>query len=264
MNSKNEVVDGSEPTRNSDHESKIVLDDITKRFGRVVAVDGVSLEIAENEIFALIGDNGAGKSTLMNILSGRYQPTSGNIYYDGTEMKFSNPGDAREHGIETVYQDLALMNDLDVAQNIYLGNFPHRGIGPLSVIDWNHVYEETERIMSETLDQDFDIRAEVSFLSGGQRQLVAIGRAIAFEPEALILDEPTSALSIDATELVHNTVRRVKREGYTQIIISHNIDEVVEIADRIGVLHQGTIADVVEPDDIERENLNSLITDGQY
>lgn len=263
MNAKDVVTDDSESNTQPER-GKIVMDDITKHFGRVVAIDSVSLEVRENEIFALIGDNGAGKSTLMNILSGRHQPTSGQIYYNGREMDFSNPGDAREQGIETVYQDLALMNDLDVARNIYLGNFPHRGIGPLDIIDWNLVYKETERIMSEILNQDLDIEAEVSFLSGGQRQLVAIGRAIAFEPDVLILDEPTSALSIDATALVHETVERVKQEGYTQIIISHNIDEVVEIADRIGVLHQGAIADIVKPNEIDREDLNSLIIDGQY
>lgn len=242
--------------------AKIRAEDVTKKFGRIIAVDDVTLDIQAEEIFALVGDNGAGKSTLMNILSGVHEPSQGTVCIDGEEVNFSNPSDAREHGIETVYQDLALMNDLDIATNISMGQFPTRGVGPLQVIDWDATYERAYRIMMDQLGRDVDIKTEVEFLSGGQRQLVAIGRALAFEPDVIILDEPTSALSVDATRLVQDTLDRLSEEGITIVIVSHNIESVLEHADRIGVLYQGRLVDVLEPSETGLEELNDLMTTG--
>ncbi|PNW63884.1 UNVERIFIED_CONTAM: ABC transporter [Euhalothece sp. KZN 001] len=236
---------------------------MTKTFGRITALNGVSLDIEKGEIFSLIGDNGAGKSTLMNILSGVHTPTSGKVYVDGEEVHFSNPSDARASGIETVYQDLALMNDLDIATNIFMGQFPKKGFGPIRYIDWDETFERSREIMMDRLGRDVDLNTEVEFLSGGQRQLVAIGRALAFDPEVIILDEPTSALSVDATRLVQDTIETLSREqGITIVIVSHNIESVLELADRIGVLFQGTLVDILEPEETGLEPLNDLMTTG--
>ncbi|MFA9518373.1 ATP-binding cassette domain-containing protein [Halopenitus sp. H-Gu1] len=244
---------------------KIRAENIVKQFGRITALDDVTIDIESEEIFALIGDNGAGKSTLMNVLSGVHSPTSGQIYVDGEEVHFSNPSDAREKGIETVYQDLALMDDLDIATNIFMGQFPKKGVGPLKYIDWEETFERSEEIMMETLDRDVDINTEVEFLSGGQRQLVAIGRALAFDPDVIILDEPTSALSVDATRLVQDTIEQLSREqGITIIIVSHNIESVLELADRIGVLYQGQLVDILDPEETSLEPLNDLMTTGTF
>jgi len=241
---------------------KLHAESLTKQFGRIVAVEDVSLEIQPSEVFALVGDNGAGKSTLMNMLSGVHEPTSGQIYKDGQLVEFDNPSDARATGIETVYQDLALMDDLDIATNIFMGQFPGRGVGPLQFIDWDETYERAEQIMMDQLGRDLDIRTEVEFLSGGQRQLVAIGRALAFDPDVIILDEPTSALSVDATRLVQDTIDTLADQGITIVIVSHNIESVLKHADRIGVLFQGQIVDIKRPAETDLEELNELMTTG--
>ncbi|MFC6862845.1 ATP-binding cassette domain-containing protein [Halomicroarcula sp. GCM10025817] len=242
---------------------KIRVEDVVKTFGRITAVDGVTLDIEEGEIFALIGDNGAGKSTLMNILSGVHQATSGSMYVDGEAVSFSNPSEARAKGIETVYQDLALMDDLDIATNIFMGQFPMKGFGPIKYIDWDETFERSGEIMMERLGRDIDLNTEVEFLSGGQRQLVAIGRALAFDPEVIILDEPTSALSVDATRLVQDTIETLSKEqGITIVIVSHNIESVLELADRIGVLYQGQLVDILDPSETGLEPLNDLMTTG--
>lgn len=241
---------------------KIRLEEISKQFGRVIALDGVSLTVYDGEILAIVGDNGAGKSTLMNVLSGVYRPTDGRVVYDGRRVGFSNPSKARQLGIETVYQDLALMDDLDIATNIHMGEFPRRlSVGPVGIIDWEETYENAREIL-EFLDQDLDPRTEVAFLSGGQRQLVAIARALSFDPEVLIFDEPTSALSVAGTELVHGTMHQLKAEGHTQLVVSHSIDDVFALADRIAVMFQGRIVDVVDPDAVDKETVSELITVG--
>jgi len=241
---------------------KVRMDAITKHFGRVVATEDVSLTIRDGEIFALVGDNGAGKSTLMNVLSGVYRPTSGQLYYEDRPVSFANPSDARERGIETVYQDLELMDDLDVATNVFMHRFPTRlSVGPLSLIDWDRTYERAAQVLDD-LGQEIDPKTEVAFLSGGQRQLVAIARAITFDPEVLILDEPTSALSFAGSELVHETMERLSEEGHTQVIISHDIAEVFRLADRIGVMYRGGLVDVVDPATTARDTVESLIRTG--
>jgi ABC-type sugar transport system ATPase subunit len=198
----------------------------------------------------------------MKMLSSVHKPTKGQIYKDGEPVDFDNPSDARATGIETVYQDLALMDDLDIATNIFMGQFPGREIGPLQLIDWDETYERAEEIMMDQLGRDVDIRTEVEFLSGGQRQLVAIGRALAFDPDVIILDEPTSALSVDVTRLVQDTIDTLADQGITIVIVSHNIESVLKHADRIGVLFQGQIVDIKQPAETDLEELNELMTTG--
>lgn len=257
------TVTAESPAADDRGRPKISVESVTKRFGRIIAVDDVSLDVYEGEIFALVGDNGAGKSTLMNVLSGVHAPTEGQVYVDGEPVQFSNPSDARDSGIETVYQDLALMNDLDIASNIFMGQFPTRGAGPFQFIDWDETFGRAEEIMTERLGRDLDVRTEVEFFSGGERQLVAIGRALAFDPEVIILDEPTSALSVDATRLVHDTIRRLSDSGHTIIIVSHSIESVLRLADRIGVLYQGKLVAMLDPHETDLERLNELMTTGQ-
>jgi ABC-type sugar transport system ATPase subunit len=244
---------------------KIRVENIRKRFGRVVALDGVDLDIYGNEIFALVGDNGAGKSTLMNIVSGVFEPSDGRVYKDGERVEFTNPSDARDAGIETVYQDLALMGDLDIATNIFMGQFPTAGIGPARFIDWEETYERTREIVHERLGrEEMNPQSEVQFLSGGQRQLVAVARTLAFDPDVIILDEPTSALSVDATRLVHDTIEFLQDQGITVIIVSHSIEDVLQISDRIGILYQGQLVDITTPEEATLETLTTLMTTGSY
>lgn len=247
----------------ADERPLVRLENIRKRFGRVLALDGISLDIWENEILAIVGDNGAGKSTLMNALNGAHQPTEGQIYYKGEKVSFSNPSDARKQGIETVYQDLALMNDLDIATNIFMGKFPtHLALGPLQVIDWGQTYESAREMMAY-LDQDVDTKTEVAMLSGGQRQLVAIARALSFDPELIILDEPTSALSIAGTQLVYENIRRLKDEGHTQVIVSHSIRDVFDLADRIAAVYQGELVAILDTDETTEDAVVEMITSGE-
>jgi len=253
----------TETPETSADEAKIRVEGVRKVFGRIVALDDIDLEIESNQIFALIGDNGAGKSTLMNILSGVHEPTAGQVYYDGDPVQFNNPSDARDRGIETVYQDLALMNDLDVATNIFMGSFPTRSLGPLKLIDWGETYDLAERIIQEKLDRDLNLETEVEFFSGGERQLIAVGRALAFDPDVIILDEPTSALSVDATNLVHETLRNLREQGLTIIIVSHSMEDVLDLADQIGILYHGELVEVTTPDDADLETLTNLIVTGQ-
>ena len=258
-----QVAGDAEPDAASERPVKIRLEGITKQFGRVLAVEDVSLTVYEGDILALVGDNGAGKSTLMNVLSGVHEPTAGRVLFDGRPVALSNPSEARAMGIETVYQDLALMDDLDVATNIHMGKFPtHVAAGPLRVIDWGATYENARDIL-DFLNQDIPPDSEVAFLSGGQRQLVAIARALSFDPDVFVLDEPTSALSVAGTELVHETIRQLRAEGHTLLVVSHSIEDVFELADRIAVMYRGRLADVVDADAVSREVLTDLITTGR-
>lgn len=262
MNSSDEQV-RSDAESESGATSAIRVENVDKHFSRIVALDDISLTIEENEVLALVGDNGAGKSTLMHVLCGVHKPTDGTVYIDGQPVEFDNPDDARRHGIETVYQDLALMDDLDVATNIYMDQFPTRGIGPLQFIDWDETYRRAATILDERLNRgDISAHSEVEFLSGGERQLVAIARALAFDPDLVILDEPTSALSVEATELVHETVRQLKEEGITVVIVSHSLDEVFGLADRIAVLYQGSLVDVADTDQVDRDTLTRMMSTG--
>jgi|AntDeeMinimDraft_4_1070355.scaffolds.fasta_scaffold00099_42 ABC-type sugar transport system ATPase subunit len=242
----------------------IRVEHVDKHFARIVALDDVTFDIQENEVLAMVGDNGAGKSTLMNVLCGVHKPTNGQLYVYGDPVEFNNPEDAREYGIETVYQDLALMDDLDVATNIYMDQFPTKGIGPLRFVDWAETYSRAEDLLTDILDRpDIDAHTEVEFLSGGQRQLVAIARALAFDPQLVILDEPTSALSVEATELVHETVERLQEEGITVIIVSHSLEEIFGLADRIAVLYQGSLVDVAETESVSQDTLKHMMSTGQ-
>jgi ABC-type sugar transport system ATPase subunit len=218
----------------------VEMRNITKSFGAVQALGGVSLSLREHEVLGLVGDNAAGKSTLMKVLSGAYIPDSGEIFVDGREVHFTGPEDARQRGIEMVYQDFALANNLDVASNIFLGREIVRlDLGLLKVMNKRRMEEESRRLMDRLKIEVASVRLKVENLSGGQRQAVAIGRATAFDAKVIIMDEPTAALSVAAIGKVLELIRELRRQGASVIIISHRLEDIFDAADRVVVLRHG-------------------------
>ncbi len=223
------------------------LRNISKRFGGVVALDQVNLAIHAGEIIGLVGDNGAGKSTLIKVLSGAYSPDQGEILFEGNPVNIRNPRSAKELGIETVYQDLALVDTLDVPGNIFLGREIIKfGFGPVRVLDKSRMTREAEKILRQLGISLEALRTEVGLLSGGQRQSVAISRAIFTEPKFLILDEPTAALAVREVEHVLDLVQNLRQHHIGLIFISHVLQEIFAVADRIVVLRKGQkVADLI-------------------
>ncbi len=215
---------------------------IGKRFGGVRALEEVSFDLDRGEVLALAGDNGAGKSTLIKIVSGVYRPDEGEILYDGAPVTFDNPSAARDAGIETIYQDLALADNLDVGANVFLGREPlHRLFGLLPRIDRARMRAAAHEVL-ETLEIDIPpskLTQPVRNLSGGQRQAVAIGRAIFWKARLLIMDEPTAALGVPEQRKVRELVLRLREQGVAIIFISHNLQDILAVADRILVLRRG-------------------------
>ncbi|WP_128906086.1 ATP-binding cassette domain-containing protein [Halorubrum amylolyticum] len=244
-----------------DTDSVLHTRELTKHFGSIVAVEDVDISLREGEVMALVGDNGAGKSTLIKTLCGVHRPTRGEIYVRGEPVAFEDYSDARERGIETVYQDLALAEKQSVAANVFLGHEPVRQdpLGKLfGVVDEARMVERAR----ESLDRvqiPVDPHARVSDLSGGQQQAVAIARALQSDPDILILDEPTSALSIEGARNVLRVIDDLRDQGLAIILISHNIRQVITIADRISVLAQGRLAGVRDADDVTRDEVIALM-----
>ena len=216
---------------------------LSKRFGGVQALNGVSLDLGAGEVLALAGDNGAGKSTLIKHISGVYRPDAGRMLLAGTPLDLSSPREARQRGVETVYQDLALADDLSIGANIFLGREPKRRLfGLLPVLDRKHMAEAARTTMAR-LDFHVDrLDAPVSTFSGGQRQAVAIGRAIYWNARILIMDEPTAALGVPEQRKVLALVQSLKAQGKGVIFISHNLGDIFSVADRIVVLRRGVKA----------------------
>jgi simple sugar transport system ATP-binding protein len=213
---------------------------LVKRYGHVQALDGASFTAYRGEVVALIGDNGAGKSTLVKVLSGAIRPDGGEILVDGEPVTLSSPLDARGYGIETVYQDLALAPDLDPAANLYLGRELYR-IKALRVLNRGEMRRRAETAFAALGIQLQDIAAPVGTLSGGQRQSVAVARAVAFASKLIFMDEPTAALGVVQRQRVLDTIRRVRDQGVTVVLISHNMPEVLAVADRVEVLRLGRL-----------------------
>jgi D-xylose transport system ATP-binding protein len=215
------------------------LKGISKRFGAVQALTEVDFEIYTAEVVALVGDNGAGKTTLVKCIAGTHTPDEGQIFFDGREVKIHDPGDATRLGIETVYQDLALCDNLDVVANIYLGRErlePARR-GLIAEIGMERASLDLLRSLEVTTIGS--VRTKVAALSGGQRQSVAISRAVMWNSRILLLDEPTAALGVAQTAQVHALIKRLREQGLGIVVISHNIEEVFEVSDRIVVLRLG-------------------------
>ncbi|MBF4510410.1 MAG: sugar ABC transporter ATP-binding protein [Aeromicrobium sp.] len=236
---------------------RVVLKDVRKRFGMVEALQGVTLRVAPGEVVGLVGDNAAGKSTLMKVLSGAYIPDEGEIWIDGERMAFSTPRDAQSVGIEMVYQDLALCDDIDVAGNIFLGREP-RALGGI-MLDKKRMHEEARRLLDSLKIRIPYTDLPVRNLSGGQRQAVAIARAVNFEPRLLILDEPTAALAVSEVETVLELIRTVAARGVSVILITHRLQDLFTVCDRLCVMYEGTMCAELDAGKATLEELVSEI-----
>jgi simple sugar transport system ATP-binding protein len=232
---------------------------VTKRYGHVTALDRADFSAAAGEVAALIGDNGAGKSTLVKILAGAIRPDGGDILMEGRPVQFAGPSDARRHGIETVYQDLALAPDLDAAANLHLGRELQRLPFP-RLLNRRLMRERAAAAFAELGIELPDVRAPVATLSGGQRQSVAVARAVAYASRIIFLDEPTAALGVIQRARVLDTIRKVRDRGIAVVLISHNMPEVVAIADRVEVLRLGRRVAVFRGREASVEDLVGAMT----
>jgi ABC-type sugar transport system ATPase subunit len=214
---------------------------LTKRFGGLIAVNKVSWDVYPGEVVGLLGDNGAGKSTLIKCISGVYQPDEGEIYFEGRRSTFARPIEARKHGIETIYQDLALANNLDVGANIFLGREVKKSYlgGLVTMLDEPHMLRES-RIALEGLEIHFpSLEQPIEHLSGGQRQAVAIARAVYWDARLMIMDEPTNNLGVPEQHKVLELIRRLRDQGVPVILITHTLPDVFAVSDRLIVMHRG-------------------------
>ncbi|MGI9426263.1 MAG: ATP-binding cassette domain-containing protein [Hyphomicrobiaceae bacterium] len=237
--------------------------DIEKHFGSVIALAGVTLEVQSGECHCLLGDNGAGKSTFIKTMSGVHKPTSGQIMFEGKPMHFERPRDAISAGIATVYQDLAMIPLMSVSRNFFMGNEPTKKVGPFSFFDHDKARAVT---MEEMKRMGINLRGAdqaVGTLSGGERQTVAIARAVYFGAKVLILDEPTSALGVRQTSNVLATVDKVRKEGIAVVFITHNVRHAMAVGDRFTVLNRGKTLGTAKRGEITPEELQDLMAGGQ-
>ncbi len=214
------------------------LVNISKHFGAIHALDDVSIQLEAGQTVGLMGDNGAGKSTLVKIVAGNFPPTHGKMLMDGSEVVFHRPVDARRHGIEIVYQDLALCDNLSAGVNVFLSRELRRWIGPFRVIDYAAMYRRAAQLFAE-LKSETRPRDLVRQMSGGQRQAVAIARTRLSNPKIVLMDEPTAAISVRQVAEVLNLIRHLRDQGFTVVLISHRMPDVFAVADRIVVLRRG-------------------------
>ncbi len=233
---------------------------IDKSFGPVSVLKGVDFSAAVGEVTALVGDNGAGKSTLVKCISGTYTTDAGEYLFEGKPVSVHTPRDSANLGIEVVYQDLALCDNLDIVQNMFLGRERRHGI-VLDEASMEHAAQET--LASLSVRTVKSVRQRVSSLSGGQRQTVAIAKAVLWNSKVVILDEPTAALGVAQTEQVLGLVRRLADRGVAVVLISHNMTDVLKVADKIAVLYLGRLAAQVRRDEVNQQQLVELITTGE-
>jgi fructose transport system ATP-binding protein len=243
--------------------SDIILETrgLTKYYGGVHALTDANFTLRKGEHVAIMGDNGAGKSTFVRQITGVEQPTAGTIVFDGQEVSFSGPLDAREAGIETVFQTLALADDLDVPSNLFLGRERFRfRLGPFSILDRRAMREATRAALVKTGVKIPNLSSTIRNMSGGQRQCVAIARTAAFKSKLVIMDEPTAALGVQETAQVENIIRTLKEAGEPLILISHNMRQVFDLVDRIVVFRRGRIVANLRKQDTHGEDVVSYIT----
>jgi simple sugar transport system ATP-binding protein len=245
------------------HAPIIQMKDIEKHFGSVIALAGVSVDVFPGECHCLLGDNGAGKSTFIKTMSGVHKPTKGEILFEGKPLHFSDPRDAIAAGIATVYQDLAMIPLMSVSRNFFMGNEPVRKVGPLKFFD----HDEANRVTMEQMGKmGINLRGPdqaVGTLSGGERQTVAIARAVYFGAKVLILDEPTSALGVRQTANVLSTIDKVRKKGIAVVFITHNVRHAMAVGDRFTVLNRGKTLGTAQRGQITPEELQDLMAGGQ-
>jgi D-xylose transport system ATP-binding protein len=237
------------------------LKGVSKSFGPVQALSDVDFEVHAGEVVALVGDNGAGKSTLVKTIAGIHEPDGGTISFEGDVVNITSPGDAVNLGIATVYQDLALCDNLDVVENLFLGREERQaGPGVIAPLDEVGMEKQTGELLENLAVTITDVRAEVGTMSGGQRQQVAIARSLLGEPKLVMLDEPTAALGVRQTAQVLALVKRLRERGYGVVVISHNLADVFEVADRIYVLRLGREAGDFKAGEANQEQVVAAIT----
>ena len=230
-------------------------------FGGIHAVEDVSIDLYPGEVVGVLGHNGAGKSCLMKMLSGAYTRNGGEIYVDGALTDINNPRDARDYNIETIYQTLALADNLDAASNLFLGR---EIVTSLGLVDDAQMESETRKIMGR-LNPNFQrFSSPVSALSGGQRQSVAISRAVYFNAKILIMDEPTAALGVEETQMVANLIDELKSQGLGIFLIDHDIHQVKALCDRAAVMKNGRLVGVVKVDEVTEDDLLGMIILGKH
>ena len=213
---------------------------VSKFFGTITALDDVNLQLKKGEVLGVVGDNGAGKSTLMKVLSGLYKPSEGSLYFDSKKIVLNSPRDSQNLGLEMVYQDLALAGNLPIGDNIFLGREPIKKIGPFNFLDHKKRKILTEEHLSKLKINVKSADQKVEELSGGQRQAVAIARSTAFNAKVVIMDEPTAALAIKEVGKVLDLINSLKKTGVGVIVISHRMDDIFSVCDRVMALFQGT------------------------
>jgi ABC-type sugar transport system ATPase subunit len=247
-------------TQNTQSEPILRATNLVKRFGGLTAVNDVSVDIFPGQVIGLVGDNGAGKSTLIKMVSGVYRPDGGHIHLEGQEITMASPMEARSLGIETIYQDLALCENLDATVNIFLGREPSkRMLGLFKQIDRGHMLGESHKVL-ERLDIKIpNLRRPIRQMSGGQRQAVAIARAVYWNARLVIMDEPTAALGVPEQRKVHELVRTLRDQGVPVIIISHNLQDIFATADRIVVMRRGQKVGDLLAKDTDGDELVSLM-----
>jgi D-xylose transport system ATP-binding protein len=240
----------------------LALEGVSKSFGPVQALDGVSFEVKRGEVVALVGDNGAGKSTLVKIIAGIHPADDGQILFEGEPVHISTPNDAVTLGIATVYQDLALCDNLDVVENLFLGHEEIAGGAGevLRSLDETGMEHRSHELLGNLAVTIVNVRSEVGTLSGGQRQQVAIARSLLGDPKVVLLDEPTAALGVRQTAQVLALIKRLREQDHGVVVVSHNLVDVFEVADRIFVLRLGTQAGDFKAADTSQDEVVAAIT----
>jgi ABC-type sugar transport system ATPase subunit len=254
----NETSPATLPAQTGGQAPALRISNLQKHFGGVIAVKSFDLEVAAGEIVALVGDNGAGKSTLVKMISGLYQPTGGEIFLGGEPVSFRDASDARAKGVEVVYQDLALVEDQPVYMNMFLGRELVKG--PLRLLDRKEMARQTQALVDSLDVRIPSAKATIRDLSGGQRQGIAICRATHWASSLVLMDEPTAALGVAETAKVESLIMRLRERGAAVLIVSHNMDQVFRLADRVAVLRRGTQVGVKRLADTSHNELVSMIT----
>jgi len=241
----------------------IEVKNIVKHYGSVIALSGVSMTVSQGEVLCLLGDNGAGKSTLIKTLSGVVRPSGGDFLVNGKPVAFSSPRDALDAGIATVYQDLAMIPLMSVTRNFFMGREPRRGIPPFRYVDFKHCNAVTREEMKKIGIDIRDPNQAVGTLSGGERQCVAIARAVYFGAKVLILDEPTSALGVAQTSMVLKYIHQVQQKGLGVIFITHNVRHAYAVGSRFTILNRGKTLGTFAKGEINIDELQNLMAGGK-
>lgn len=239
--------------------SRLKLSGLSKSFGAIHALEDVSLELPPGEVMGLMGDNGAGKSTLVKIVAGSFRPSHGHIWIDDEEVEFHRPVDAQRAGVEVVYQDLALCDNMTAASNVFLGREPMRRVAGAPMIDYPAMHSRAGELFAQ-LKSETRPRDLVRRMSGGQRQAVAIARTLLSNAKIVLMDEPTAAISVRQVAEVLDLIRRLRDQGISIILVSHRMPDVFAVADKIAVLRRGRLVASKEIKDSSPEEVTGLIT----